>query len=325
MLPISASLRAGRAGRINASRYTRQIRFASQNSNSTPPPSASGAITGGLVGGGVALGITYAWYHFSGAKTTLQTAKQAKGYLDSATSSLKVKFEEKTPDDTNEAIKTLHDAANRYAGFVPGGKGYVDAAFNDLEMIRKHHGNEVDQVVKEAYAELRDVTKKGMNLDAANEAYNVLSKHLQRLLELSRDAAQDILENHPQLKEKLGGSAEQLKQLGDRVGPEAKKEIDDAWQQVNDIVNAGLSGQAVNQARKLLQDKTEKIRQMGDKAFNQAYQQLQPMLEKNPQIKQFVEQNLETLKQGNISETMQKVSAAVTNGNTSDLENYLQQ
>lgn len=324
MLPISTALRASRTARIHSTRITRAVRFASQNTN-TPPASASGAITGGLVGGGVALGVTYAWYHFSGAKSTLQTAKQAKGYLDQATNSLKVKFDEKTPDDTNEAIKTLRDAANKYAGFVPGGKGYVDAAFSDLEMIRKHHGHEADNVVREAYSELRDMSKKGMNLETANEAYDILSKHLQRLLELSKDAAEDIMQNHPQLKEKLGGSAEQLKQLGERVGPEAKKEIDDAWQQVNDIINAGLSGQAVEQARKLLQDKMQKVRQIGDKAFDQAYQQLQPMLEKNPKVKEVVEQNLQTLKEGNISETMQKVSTAVANGSTQDLESYLQQ
>ena len=122
MFPSTAALRATRIARQQATRATRSVRWASQSSN-TPPPSASGAITGGLVGGGVALGVTYAWYHISGARSTLQTAKQAKGYLDQATSSLKVKFDEKTPDDTNEAIKTLHDAANKYAGFVPGGKG----------------------------------------------------------------------------------------------------------------------------------------------------------------------------------------------------------
>lgn len=38
-----------------------------------------------------------------------------------------------------------------------------------------------------------------------------------------KDAAEDVLENHPQLKEKLGGSADQLKQLGEQIGPKAKK------------------------------------------------------------------------------------------------------
>ena len=38
------------------------------------------------------------------------------------TSSLKVKFEEKTPDDVNQAIQTLKETAQKYASFVPGGQ-----------------------------------------------------------------------------------------------------------------------------------------------------------------------------------------------------------
>ena len=78
--------------------------------------------------------------------------------------------------------------------------------------------------------------KKGLSLETASETYNILSKHLQRLLSLAEDAAQEILNNHPQLKEKLGGSAEQLKQLGHQIGPEAKKQIDETWSEVREIV-----------------------------------------------------------------------------------------
>lgn len=325
MRPVSASFRAVRATRIQGlPRRTIRFQSSQSSSSSSPPPSASGAITGGLVGGGAALAITYGWYHFSGAKTTLQTAKQAKGYLDDATNQLKVKFEEKTPD-SNQALQTLRDAANKYAGFVPGGKQYVDSAFQDIEALRKNHGGEVDNIVKEAYGELRDVSKKGLNLEAANEAYNVLSKHVQRLLSLGKEAIDDILDNHPQLKEKLGGSTDQLKQLGDRLGPEVKQEVDDTWKQVSDLLKSGLSGDAIEQARQLVNGKSKKLRELGEKTFNQGYEQLKPYLEKSPQVKQFVESNLETLKQGNIAETMQKVKDAISSGSTANLESYLQQ
>ena len=303
----------------------RNVRFASEKASTTSAPGTSGAVTGGLVGGGAALLITYGYYHFSGAKSAVQTAKQVKSYVDGATDQLKVKLQEKTPDDTNEAIQSLREAANKYASFVPGGKGYVDSAFDDLESIRKKHGQEVDNIVREAYGELRDTSKKGASLETANETWNILSKHLQRLFSLGGDAADEILNNHPQLKEKLGGSTDKLKQLGEQYGPEAKKQVDETWQEVNEIVKQGLQVGNIERIRKLVQDKSEKIRQMGEQAFNQRFEQIKPMLDKSPKVKQFVEQNMETLKQGNVSEAVNKVRDAVSSGSTEELEKYMQQ
>ena len=62
-----------------------------------------------------------------------------------------------------------------------------------------------------------------MNMQTAGQVYNVLTKHVERLLDIGKDTAEDVLENHPQLKQKLGGSADQLKQLGEQIGPQAKK------------------------------------------------------------------------------------------------------
>ena len=96
--------------------------------------------------------------------------------------------------------------------------------------MRKRHGPEVDNVVSEAYGELRDASKNGLNMQTAGQVYQILTKHLERLLELGKDAAEDVLENHPQLKDKLGGSADQLKQLGEQLGPKAKKVRSDCLQ-----------------------------------------------------------------------------------------------
>lgn len=160
-------------------------------------------------------------------------------------------------------------------------------------------------------------------MQTAGEVYNILSKYTQQLMELGRDSAEDILNNHPQLKEKLGGSADQLKQLGDRLGPEAKKEIDDTWKQVNDLMQQGLQAGTAAQAYSLLQEKTQKLRQMGEKAFNEGWDQLKPVLDKNPKVKEFVEQNKDALQQGNVSETISKVKDAVQSGNMGDLQQYV--
>lgn len=282
-------------------------------------------MTGGLAGAGAALAVGYAWYHFSGAKTAVNTAKEAQSYITYAKDTLKVQFQEKTPD-TNQALQTLKDASLKYASFIPGGRGYVESAFNDLETIRQKHGSEVDNIVRDAYEELRDASKKGLSLDTASETTSILSKHFERLLSLAGDAGEEILNNHPELKQKLGGSTEQLKQLADRVGPEAKKQVDETWQQIREVVQQGLTIDSAYKVQSLVQEKMEKIRKMGEEAFNQGFEQLKPMLDKaSPQVRKVVEENMDALKQGNVSQGIEQVRKAISSGNTDQLQSYIQQ
>lgn len=317
---------AQRVLRVRGNAFQQNVRFASETAQKATPDTGAGAgaITGGLVGAGGALAVGYGYYHFSGAKSAVQYAHTAKSYIDSGTSSLKVQFDEKTPD-TNQAIQTLKESAQKYASFVPGGRGYVDSAFDDLDSIRKKHGSEVDEIVRETYGELRDASKKGMNMEAAGDAWNILSKRMEQLLSLTGDAAEDILNNHPELKKRLGGSTDQLKQMGQKFGPEAKKQVDETWDQINDIVKSGVGLGTADKVRKLVQDKIQKIREISDKAFEQGYEQLKPMLEKSPEVKKFVEQNMDQLKQsGSVSDVVKQVQSAVSSGSTKDLEQYMQ-
>jgi len=310
-----------RAVRQNA-RATKNVRYAS---DAAKTGAGSGAVTGGLVGAGAALAVGYGYYHFSGAKTAVQTAQQAKSYLDSGVDQFKIKFNEKTPD-TNQAIQVLKESAQKYASFIPGGRGYVDSAFEDLESIRKKHGDEVDNIVRDTYAELRDASKKGFSLETASDSWNILSKRIEQLLSLAGDAGEDILNNHPELKKKLGGSTDQLKQLGQKYGPEAKKQVDETWDQIRDIAKSGITITSAGKIQQLVQDKIQKIKEMGEKAFDQGFEQVKPLLEKSPEVKKFVEENMQTLKQsGNMSEAVQKVKDAVNSGSTQDLQKYVDQ
>ncbi|KAK5170078.1 uncharacterized protein LTR77_004662 [Saxophila tyrrhenica] len=258
-----------RALRPRSGVVSRNVRFASQDAGgaATQSPGGIGGLAGGVVGGFTATAIMYSYYHFSGAKSTIQAAQQYKSYADSATDSLKVKFEEQTPD-ANQALQTLKEAAQKYASFIPGARQYVDAAFKDLESVKQKHGDEVDKIVSEAYGELRDVSKQGMNLEAAGQVWSVLSKHLERLFSLGGDAAEDILNNHPELKQKLGGSTDQLKQLGEKYGPKAKQQVDETWKQVQDIINTGLRPDNIEKIRSLVQDRAKEIRKMGEEVYS---------------------------------------------------------
>ncbi|KAK5680532.1 hypothetical protein LTS10_007463 [Elasticomyces elasticus] len=318
------AVRSSRAIRLNTAPVKRSVRRYADNASTSSStstmqgPAAVGAMAG-LFGGSLAF---YIWYQASGMASAAKTAKQAKSYVDSATNSLKANFKEVTPD-ANEAIQFLHETANKYAKWLPGGQQYVDKIFQDLDMIRKNHAEEVDDIVREAYGELRDVSKQGMNLQTMSQSWEVLSKHLQRLASLAGDAAQDIMNNHPQLKEKLGGSFDNLKQLGDQLGPEAKKQVDETWKEVSDILKEGFSFSSGEKIYKLVQDKQEQVQKLGQQAWQKGYEQLQPTLEKNPKVKQLVEDNKDMLTSGNFSELSSAVTAAVTGGNTLQLEKYI--
>lgn len=297
----------------------RQARFQStQSSQTTTSSGTSHALVGGLAGGTIAIIGGYAWYHFSGAKTLVNAAHETKSYFNTARN----KIVEKTPEP-NEALKWLRQAATYYAGFIPGASGVVNSAFDDIDKVHEKHRDEVDQIVGEAYKELKGLSNKDLNIATAQEAYDILQKHVKRIGELAGDAAQDILENHPELKKQVGGSLDQLKNMGDKLGPEAKKQVDETWSQIKDITKNGLNADTANKIRKLVEEKVEQVKKLGDEAWNKGLEKAQPYLEKNPKIKELITENTDALKQGNFGQLYEKVKSAAESGDTADLEKFV--
>jgi len=208
---------------------------------------------------------------------------------------------------------------------VPGAKGVVDSVWEDLETARGKHGDEFEKVVNDAYDELKKVIgKEGkMDMSTAAKAWDVIQKYMKQLQELVGDAAGDILDNHPEVKEKLGGSVDQLKSMGENLGPEAKKQVDQTWDQIRDIGKSGFGAESIEKIKKLVQEKVEQLKKMGDEAWSKGMEKAKPYLDKNPKVKELIEKNADTLKQGNFSELYSKIESAVKSGNTDDLEKYV--
>ncbi|KAF2793197.1 hypothetical protein K505DRAFT_244964 [Melanomma pulvis-pyrius CBS 109.77] len=309
----------------NARIRTQASRFQSSSTNTASSSNASGsglspAIVGGLTGSVATFGIGYLWYRQSGASELLTATNAAKSYAATATQ----KFKESTPEP-NEALKWLRSTATSYATFIPGARGYIDAAFDDIDAVRSKHGDEVDNIVREAYDELRDIAgKNGLSLMTAEKSWNVIVKHLGRIGELSGDAAQQIMDNHPELKEKVGGNLDQLKQMGKNYGPDAKKELDKTWDQISDIIKTGVSAENVAKIKKVVDEKIDLMKKLGDEAWKKGMEQAKPYLEKNPKVKEIVEENADSLKQGNVQELYERIKKAVQDGDTGDLESYVQ-
>ncbi|KIW05027.1 uncharacterized protein PV09_04182 [Verruconis gallopava] len=316
MFASRSALRASRTLRVPK----RQLRW--QSTSSVSPPT-SGAVSGAIAGGATAFLLGYAWYWYSGAKTVVNTAKEAQEYMRSTQEEFKRQFQEKAPSP-NEAMRWLRQVTTYYAGFLPGASGFVNATFDDLDKIRERHGDEVDQIVREAYEELKSVGQKGgMDLKTAQKAWEILQKHVERIAELAGDAAEDILENHPKLKKAVGENIQLLKQYSEEYGPEAKKAYEETKKQVGDILKNGLSADSVSKLQKLAEEKVEQVKKLGDKAWQKSLDEARPLLDKNPKVKELLESNASALKQGNIKELFTKIREAVESGSTEDLEKYV--
>ncbi|KAN0117713.1 hypothetical protein V8E51_003690 [Hyaloscypha variabilis] len=298
----------------------RQLRFATTNQQTATVGGSSGLV-GGLAGGGLVFLAGYAYYHFSGAKSIVNTASATKQQLTSLTKSI-----QNSSPEPNEALQWLKSTSTSYAAFIPGAKPYVENAFADLETIQEKHGDEVNKIVERTYNELKDASKSGVSMETASKSWEILQKAMAELGELASDSASEILERHPKLKEQVGGNLDKLKEMTDGYGGgEAKKELEQTYKQIKDVLAGGFSADTVARVKKVVEEKTEKVKKLGDEAWKKGLEQAKPYLDKNPKVKEMVEKNADALKQGNVREVFEKVKKAVETGNTDDLKAMVKQ
>ncbi|KAI1174888.1 hypothetical protein F4777DRAFT_552243 [Nemania sp. FL0916] len=296
-----------------------RVRFQSTSSNAGGQSSglAAGA-AGGLVAGLALYGIFFLTPSGKMHRTINKGAREVHQQYNEAAK----KLQSQTPN-VDQAIQYIKDFAYSYVSWVPGGRQYVDTVFKDVETLKENHRDEVNQIVSDAYKQLQDLSKSGLSLEAASKAYTILADLSKKFGNLAGNALTDILDNHPQAKEKFGRSIDQLKQMGENYGPEAKKQVDQTWNQVRDVLGGGVSAANLDKVRRLIEDKIQQVKKLGDEAWNKALEEAKPYLEKNPKVKELVEKNASALKQGNAKELFDQAKQAVESGNTGALEDYV--
>jgi len=313
----TTALRQG-ASRLPRRRFQSTASGSSTNGSAEQPSHFASGIAGGVVGAGLLYGI----YYFSPTGKAARKLNYSLKEVDKKYQQIADTLKEKTPS-TDDAISKLKEVCNSYAGWIPGGKHYVDKTFEDLEAVRDNNREEVDKLVSDMYKRLQDITKAGLSFEALEKAYAAISELGSRLASMAGNSADAILERHPELKEKVGGSIDQLKHLGDQYGPEAKKMANETWDQVKDIMKSGFSLEAANKVRKLVDEKTQEIKKIGDKAWKEGLEQAKPYLEKNDKIKKLIEENSDALKQGNAGQLFEQVKKAAESGDFGKLEDYV--
>ncbi|OAA38366.1 hypothetical protein NOR_06756 [Metarhizium rileyi] len=298
----------------------RQVRYQSTSSSPISNSSLATGIVGGVVGASVAYGV----YSFTPAGRAASKLNKAAADASKKYDAAAKKLQSSTPS-ADEAVESIRQFAYSYAVWIPGGRGYVDAAFKDWETVRDSHGAEVDAIVSDTYKKLGDVSKAGLSLDTASRAVDVLADMARRIAELSKDALSDILDNHPKAKERFGGSVDELKSMAESYGPEAKRQVDQTWSQVKDIFAGGVSEENFTKARKLLDEKVKQVKGLGDDAWKRGMESAKPYLDENPKIKKLLEDNAEALKKGSLSQLFDKLGAAEKSGSVDDLQKYVRE
>lgn len=318
------SVRAPTTQRFNQNvlRSTRRFESSNASTNASPAKSggSAGAIAGGVAGGVGAAVLGYTWYYLSGTKSVVDSARSTKHYFDNSFKSIT----DKAPEPS-QAVQWLKQTVTGYTKMIPGANQYVEQAFQDIEKVQEKHGDEVNKIVKDTYDELKGITKAGVSVAAATQAWDILQNAMKKIGHLAGDAAEDIMNNHPELKEKVGGQYKQLKQMGEQYGPEAKKQVEDTYKQVQDIIKGGFSSENIQKAQKLVQEKTEELKKYGDKAWEEGLKQAQPVLDKYPDLKETVQKNKDKLLQGDVGQLWNKVQEAAKSGDVDDVKKFVQE
>jgi hypothetical protein len=252
----------------------------------------------------------FGWYQFSGLKTVVSTSKT----LESGLAEVKKTIVEKTPTP-DEALDYFRGVAKSYGAMIPGAKAYIDPFFDSVDELKKTHGEETQKIIKGAYDEIKEtVNKGGFDVKTGETVLEILKRRGAEVEELGKNVGADfikpILDKNPQLKEAVGGSYDELKDLADKHGPEAKKTYDDLVKQLKEIFNKGVSTDSIKQAQDLVQQKVKEVKELGEKAgkdaWDKAAKQAKPYLDKMPEVKKTLDDNMKALL-GSGSQSIQDV------------------
>jgi len=241
----------------------------------------------------------YGWYQMSGLKTVVKTSKQ----LESGLAEVKKTIAEKTPS-ADEAMNYFRGVAKSYGTIVPGASAYIDPMFDSLDELKKTHAEETEKIIKGTYDEVKEtVVKGGFDLKTGEKVIEILKRRAAEVEDLGRRVGTDfikpVIDKNPQLRDALGGSYDDLKQLVAKHGPEAKAKYDDLVKQLKEIFDKGVSASSIKQVQDLIQQKTKEIRELGEKAskdaWDKASKQAKPYLDKMPDVKKSLDENMKAL------------------------------
>jgi hypothetical protein len=199
-------------------------RAASSVALQKPPESKSKALalagpaltTGGLMGcaasAAILLGV-HLWHDFSGPDQAILAARSAKLCIDNFTEEL-IASQNAGTYSADEALDMLRRTTLAYASAIPGGPPLFEQVFQEVDMVRKQRGREVDKVLAEAHQELTRASRRGAT---PVECRDIVINSFLKLSGFVSRSAQDVVTRNPKLTTYRDGATESLQ------GPPTRK------------------------------------------------------------------------------------------------------
>ncbi|KAF9467291.1 hypothetical protein BDZ94DRAFT_1305381 [Collybia nuda] len=215
----------------------------------------------GIAGGLTIIGLGYGWYHFSDIKRAVDSVRRAKFFIQETKKSLIDK------KNSNKALIYLRKVAKSYVAVLPGADIIVDQAFDSVDEIVDAHAEEATAIANSAYAEIQEIVKNGDSEGSPGKALKVMYVLRRRLGEIKAlgvkvggEALDPLWDKFPEVGGKIGTELEELQKLMRDRGPDSKKILGDAQQQVKVILAEGINNETLVKARALIKEKTLKLR-----------------------------------------------------------------
>ncbi|CAF3476539.1 unnamed protein product [Adineta steineri] len=287
-----------RATRINpAIRSAAPYRWNSSNAANAQQGQGSPFAAGAAGGLAVLLG-GFAWYHFSGTRQVVNTARDA---LNKA-QELKSKVKETAADSADSAANTVNYLRSASATLIPGSAPFLGKVFDQIEQISKEHGDDVKKIFDETYKDFEKLAKEGsLDSQTASKAVDILQKRVKELQELAAEAGGDaynkLIAENPKLKDQISEQYNSLKDVIEKAKdkkPEAQKLLKETSSELQKIFkDNGVSEKSVKQAQELLKKKGEEAKKIGEGIGGDAYSKL---VSENPKLKDQISEQYNSLK-----------------------------
>lgn len=123
---------------------------------------------------------------------------------------------ENTPSG-KEAIKLAKSIAKTYAAAIPGGAYAIDQGFDQLESFVETHGEKAQELVTSTWNDIQKASAGGKDSgEQIMKALQAAGGKMQDLIGEEASKGWNLLgDKYPELKNTLGGEAEEFKKLAD--------------------------------------------------------------------------------------------------------------
>jgi hypothetical protein len=131
--------------------------------------------------GGAAAGAVLCSIDLSSATSAYKHQDNTSKALDTTSQNPSSSHQEELSHDPQHAINYIKDFCYSHVTWVPGGQRYLNNAFQDMEVLKQSHEQEVDCIVNDIYEELQAVSNAGFSFGNVTKTFGIFTRLGDRL------------------------------------------------------------------------------------------------------------------------------------------------